>query len=277
MYFQLGFASLNGTFHLSPHENICTIALINIHYLYINNLSLTNFFSYFVALQLYTVAVLRTRGEDTSQAIVERRYSDFYTLNQHLRKGFPEIMDKVDFPRKAMTGNFKHEFIAERSRAFEQFLTHIYRSEEIRTSEDFQDFFYNRDLRVAYRYMNNSNFQEAVPFLQNTLHLQEKMIGDNHPDTIRTLCALIVSYTSLEDCEAHALECAESALENIGEDPTNPFLIPLLQNLIGIRWRLQKDKRDLECRLSRVMLHVGDGPLKTPTLEDLVMQCLSHI
>ena len=31
---QLGYALLNGTFHLSPHENICTIALINIHYLY---------------------------------------------------------------------------------------------------------------------------------------------------------------------------------------------------------------------------------------------------
>ena len=29
---QLGFALLNGTFYLSPHENICTIALINIHY-----------------------------------------------------------------------------------------------------------------------------------------------------------------------------------------------------------------------------------------------------
>ena len=28
------FALLNGTFHLSPHENICKIALINIHYLY---------------------------------------------------------------------------------------------------------------------------------------------------------------------------------------------------------------------------------------------------
>jgi hypothetical protein len=27
-------ASLNGTFHLSSHENILTIALINIHYLY---------------------------------------------------------------------------------------------------------------------------------------------------------------------------------------------------------------------------------------------------
>jgi hypothetical protein len=32
--FNLAVASLNGTFHLSPHENILTIALINIHYLY---------------------------------------------------------------------------------------------------------------------------------------------------------------------------------------------------------------------------------------------------
>ena len=30
---ELGFASLNGMFHLSPHENIYTIALMNIHYL----------------------------------------------------------------------------------------------------------------------------------------------------------------------------------------------------------------------------------------------------
>jgi hypothetical protein len=32
--FNLAVASLNGTFHLSPRENILTIALINIHYLY---------------------------------------------------------------------------------------------------------------------------------------------------------------------------------------------------------------------------------------------------
>ena len=31
---QLGFALFNETFHPSPHENICTIALININYLY---------------------------------------------------------------------------------------------------------------------------------------------------------------------------------------------------------------------------------------------------
>jgi glucan phosphoethanolaminetransferase (alkaline phosphatase superfamily) len=32
--FNSAVASLNGTFHLSPDENILTIALINIHYLY---------------------------------------------------------------------------------------------------------------------------------------------------------------------------------------------------------------------------------------------------
>ena len=32
--FNSAVTSLNGTFHLSPHENILTIALINIHYLY---------------------------------------------------------------------------------------------------------------------------------------------------------------------------------------------------------------------------------------------------
>ena len=31
---QRGEAELNGTFHLSPNVNICSIALINIHYLF---------------------------------------------------------------------------------------------------------------------------------------------------------------------------------------------------------------------------------------------------
>jgi hypothetical protein len=38
-------ASLNGTFHLSPHENILTIALINIHYLYIVKLTFFGVFA----------------------------------------------------------------------------------------------------------------------------------------------------------------------------------------------------------------------------------------
>ena len=40
--FNSAIASLNRTFHLSPHENILTIALINIHYLYNDNCSLSD-------------------------------------------------------------------------------------------------------------------------------------------------------------------------------------------------------------------------------------------
>ena len=35
-FIQRGKAKLNGTLYLSPHESICTIALIIIHYLYTN-------------------------------------------------------------------------------------------------------------------------------------------------------------------------------------------------------------------------------------------------
>ena len=97
------------------------------------------------------------------------------------------------------------------SGAFEVFLATVYKYEEIRLSEEFQDFFYNHDLRIAYRYMSQGDYQEAIPYLQNTLHLQEKMLGLKHPDTARTQCALIVAYTSLEGGEAHVHGYAESA------------------------------------------------------------------
>ena len=40
--FNSAIASMNGTINLSPHENILTIAVINIHYLYIDGLPLTS-------------------------------------------------------------------------------------------------------------------------------------------------------------------------------------------------------------------------------------------
>ncbi|XP_071487536.1 sorting nexin-21-like isoform X2 [Diadema antillarum] len=225
---------------------------------------------------LYSIAVQRTIGSDTSQAIIERRYSEFHELNKDLRRRFPHIMDSVIFPKKAVTGNYKHQFIAERSRAFEHFLTQIFQHEDIRTSAEFQEFFYNQDLRRAYNYMLKRNFEEALPFLQNALHLQEKMIGERHQDTIRTLCAIIVVYLSRLESQPHVLGYAEKALSDIGDDQTNPFLIPLLQTLIGVRWRLHKDKRDLEARLAQYV-KPGLPTCDMPTLEELIMQSLSHL
>ncbi|XP_071958328.1 sorting nexin-21-like [Antedon mediterranea] len=225
---------------------------------------------------LYTIAVKRSIGKDTSQALIDRRYTEFYLLNKVLKRKYPHIMEHVAFPKKAITGNYRHHFIAERSRAFEQFLTHIYTFEEIRNCPEFQDFFYNKDLKTAFKYISANDFQEAIPFLQNALHLQEKMLGEKHQDTIRTLCALVVAYSSLEDGDSHASAFAECALQCIGEDESNPFFISLLQTVIGMRWRRGAEKRNLEDTLSK---YIDDeiGPVKMPTLEDLVVQSLSHI
>ncbi|KAJ8041590.1 Sorting nexin-21 [Holothuria leucospilota] len=225
---------------------------------------------------LYTVAINRNIGSDTSQAIIEKRYSDFLHLHKQLSKTFPQIMENIYFPRKAFTGNFRLQFIAERSRAFEQYLTHIFTSEEIRLSTVYQDFFYAMDIRRAYKLMSENNFQEAIPLLQNASHLQAKLLGEEHPDTVVTFCALVVAYMSIEEGEAHALGYAESAFRIIREAQSSPFKIPLIQTLIGVRWRLNKEKRDLETLLA-TYVRPGIGPVDMPTLEDLVMQSLSHI
>lgn len=124
--------------------------------------------------------------------------------------------------------------------------------------------------------MSENNFQEAIPLLQNASHLQAKLLGEEHPDTVVTFCALVVAYMSIEEGEAHALGYAESAFRIIREAQSSPFKIPLIQTLIGVRWRLNKEKRDLETLLA-TYVRPGIGPVDMPTLEDLVMQSLSHI
>ncbi|PIK42626.1 putative sorting nexin-21-like [Apostichopus japonicus] len=120
------------------------------------------------------------------QATIEKRYSDFLDLHKQLTKLFPQVMEHIYFPRKAFTGNFRHQFIAERSRAFEQYLSHIYTSEDIRLSMPYQDFFYATDIRRAYKFMSEGKFQEAIPLLQNASHLQAKLLGEEYPDTVVT-------------------------------------------------------------------------------------------
>lgn len=225
---------------------------------------------------LYTIAINRNIGTDTSQATIEKRYSDFLNLHKQLLKLFPQVMEQVYFPRKVFTGNFRHQFIAERSRAFEQYLSHIFANEDIRMSTPYQDFFYAMDIRRAYKYMSEGKFQEAIPLLQNASHLQAKLLGEEYPDTVVTFCALVVAYMSIEEGEAHALGYAEAAFRIIREAQSSPFKIPLIQTLIGVRWRLNKEKRDLETLLA-TYVRPGIGPVDMPTLEDLVMQSLSHI
>jgi hypothetical protein len=199
--------------------------------------------------QSYTILVIRSHELDKAQAIIDRRYSDFEKLNTTLKKTFPQLMETIAFPPKILSGNFKRETIARRSRAFEQYLAHIHSLDNIRRSKDFANFFYNIDLQEAYAHIRNARYKDAVPLLHNAVNIQDKLLGENHKEVIATLCGLVACYSAL-DQHGEAQECADTALRCIGKSEKNRYLIPLLQISIRLCWTQGKDKTDLEARLA---------------------------
>ena len=97
---QLGFASLNRTFHLSPYENILTIALINIHYLYtitlfiintIHHLNLDNYIIYRKPINstLGMTGILNNQKylmkRDVNPVFVPVRFQNVWVISSNIR------------------------------------------------------------------------------------------------------------------------------------------------------------------------------------------------
>ena len=120
---------------------------------------LSTFWDYF---QVYTVSIRSPAHLDNSPSNIDKRYSEFEHLNQVLRKKFPNHMQEIAFPRKQLTGNFKAETIAQRSRAFEQYLAHLFSINSIRISEEFTAFFYGKDLKVALNLLIAKQYTHAI-------------------------------------------------------------------------------------------------------------------
>ncbi|CAH1802591.1 unnamed protein product [Owenia fusiformis] len=219
---------------------------------------------------LYTVLVVRSPGIDTVEASVERRYSDFAKLNKTLIKQFPHLMKDVAFPKKMLTGNFKTETIAERSRGFEQYLGHIYRISEIRESLQLASFFYESDLKSAYNYLRDERYGDALPWLIHAEQLQERLQGLNNPSVTLSLCALVVCYHKTEQFTS-AQEYADLALRSLGEKDESPLLVPLLNISIRLCWSLGMEKSDLEERLGRLRAK-GIEVERALELKDVVMK-----
>ncbi|CAH1270578.1 SNX15 [Branchiostoma lanceolatum] len=218
---------------------------------------------------VYQVHVVKSPGLDTSPAFIEKRYSQFDKLNQCLRKRFPHLLESVAFPKKTLTGNFKSQTIAERSRAFEQYLQHLHSIPQIATCHEFLDFFYLEDIRKGYAMIRAGLYKEAIPSLRNALHLQEKLLGETHDLVLQTHCAIVVAYEALDELW-HAQTYSETALNCLKGYLHHGFLVPLLQTHIRLCWRLGKDKKGWEAILHEVAakgIDVNSGP----TLKDIVM------
>jgi len=131
--------------------------------------------------------MVRTDVTDSSPTKITRRYSDFHHLNTALRRQFPALMHDIVFPGKKLSGNFKPSTIAQRSRAFEQYLTHVFAIAALRTSAELAEFLYGHDLHEGYRYIVDGDYRGALVPLRSAWRLQAHLHGDTDPEVSAVL------------------------------------------------------------------------------------------
>ncbi|TRZ20784.1 hypothetical protein HGM15179_006262 [Zosterops borbonicus] len=197
---------------------------------------------------LYTIYLIRSGQFDKAPATIARRYSDFEQLNRRLRCRFSCDMASVAFPRKRLRRNFTAETIAKRSRAFEQFLSHLHSIDEIRRSSEFLEFFFLPDLQAAQRLTCTGLYREALATWANAYRLQDRLGVCSSGRFLLTLAGLAVCHQELDQLsEAHG--CCEQALQLLEAQGSHPLLGPFLQAHIHLAWKVGKDKRHSEARL----------------------------
>nr|XP_032646913.1 sorting nexin-21 isoform X2 [Chelonoidis abingdonii] len=219
---------------------------------------------------LYTIYLIRSGQFDKVPAAIARRYSDFERLNRRLRHQFGCDMAGISFPRKRLHRNFTAETIAKRSRAFEQFLSHLHSITEIRRSSDFLEFFFLRDLQAAQRLTCTGLYREALATWSNAYRLQDRLGVCNSGHFLLTLAGLVVCHQELDELsEAHRY--CEQALQLLEAQDSHPVLEPFLQAHVHLSWKVGKDKRQSEARLQG-LLGAGVALQHQPTLKEFLIK-----
>ncbi|NXH70636.1 SNX21 protein, partial [Hydrobates tethys] len=219
---------------------------------------------------LYTIYLIRSGRFDKAPATIARRYSDFERLNRRLRCRFGCDMAGVAFPRKRLRRNFTAETIAKRSRAFEQFLSHLHSIAEIRRSPEFLEFFFLQDLRAAQRLTCTGMYREALATWANAYRLQDRLGVCSSGRFLLTLAGLAVCHQELDELgEAHG--CCEQALQLLEAQGSHPLLGPFLQAHVHLAWKVGKDKRRSEARLQDLR-EAGPPLQQQPTLKECLIK-----
>lgn len=115
------------------------------------------------------------KSNDNPSIIIERRYTDFRTLYDELRKKHASLLVGIQFPKKVLMGNFSSELIADRSGLFEIFLDHIVASSVLRESMEFLTFLQSKELTKACQLLDERRNEQAVPMLENCFRLLNKV------------------------------------------------------------------------------------------------------
>lgn len=217
----------------------------------------------------YTIVLAANDGEEKVPTQIVRRYSDFERLHKRLKKKFPSQLSPVVFPQKLLMGNFTTETIAKRSRAFEQYLTHLYSIFDIRYSSAFAEFFIGDNFTNGVDHFLNRKYSDAVPLFESYLPVMEKLYGNSHQRLGQVVCALVVCHT-----KTGRPEIAEAYTQlGLGCLPDSQLVTALLQSSARLRWSLGREKIDIERQLQE-QRERGLDVDSTPDLEDLVCQQL---
>ncbi|XP_019965777.1 sorting nexin-21 [Paralichthys olivaceus] len=253
---------------------------------------------------LYTVHVIQTGGSDKTPAVITRRYSDFQRLHATLRRNHSDLMDRVCFPRKKLRRNFTAETIARRSRAFEQYLSHLCSLPVLRGALCVRQFFYLTDLHAGQLLIRVGRYQEALGPLLNAKRLQQKLGWASYYDTqaqalppasshwFFTLVGLSCCFQEVDQLEEAGDHCDHALRVLTPADPQtdaqdkpipqnaaplpqmdrpHPLLLPLLRAVVRLLWQTGRDKRQWE-ELLQQLEEQWAGLDNQPTIKEFLVK-----
>lgn len=183
----------------------------------------------------YVVYFLTVRQDsdvmDAQPATIERRYTDFRDLYQCLKRAHPNELNNFNFPNKVLMGNFSSDLIAERSTAFEVFLTHVARNAKLRESPTFLRFLQHDELSRACQFLDERRNEMAIPLLENCFRLLNKVYMNRSRPVLLILCRLVAACT-VSPVPHHSAErwalLAINRFDTLCDIDLLPLYIPLL-------------------------------------------------
>ena len=168
---------------------------------------------------------------DSMPAKIERRYTDFRALHADLKKAYPNEMANIYFPNKVLMGNFSPNLIAERSSCFEALLQHISSCSVLRDSGACLYFLQETELAKACQYLDERRHELAIPLLENSFRLLNKIFMDRSKSVLLLLCRLVAACTGTAVPHQNADRWANLALtryETLSDIDMLALYIPLL-------------------------------------------------
>lgn len=125
---------------------------------------------------IYTLQIrFISENDDLTPSVIERRYTQFESLYNGLKKEFPALMAEISFPKKKLTGNFDNELISTRSTAFEALLAHIATESKLRMSKPMQTFLQELELNEAKELFDRQSYALAFDKFQSVYKLLTKV------------------------------------------------------------------------------------------------------